>query len=148
MCQFLPTCVEGNPRFQLSVPILMEAEKVMNFYDWIWFHHHVFQKEPTFSFLSSSEGNPDDENGVISTSASLSPNSVLSTSNLGSPFSETTNPKTTPFKEASKKARRRRRLERKSLSELEFEEVKEFKDFGFFFSEEDRNSDLASVFQD
>uniref|UniRef100_A0A0A0KKE7 Uncharacterized protein n=1 Tax=Cucumis sativus TaxID=3659 RepID=A0A0A0KKE7_CUCSA len=124
----------------------MEAEKVLNSYEWIWFHRQIFQQEPTFTILSNSEDNPDEESGLISSSASLSPNSVLSTSNLGSPFSETTNPKTTPFKEASKTKRsRRRKLERKSLSELEFEEVKGFKDLGFVFSEEDRNSELASV---
>ncbi|KAA0052609.1 uncharacterized protein E5676_scaffold255G008330 [Cucumis melo var. makuwa] len=124
----------------------MEAEKVLNSYDWVWFHRQIFQKEPTFTILSNSEDHPDDEEGLISSSASLSPNSVLSSSNLGSPFSETTNPKTTPFKEASKPERsRRRKLERKSLSELEFEEVKGFKDLGFVFTEEDRNSELASV---
>lgn len=40
--------------------------------------------------------------------------------------------------------RRKKRLS-KSLSELEFEEVKGFVDLGFVFSEEDVDSDLAEI---
>ncbi|KAJ1426148.1 hypothetical protein SESBI_10534 [Sesbania bispinosa] len=39
----------------------------------------------------------------------------------------------------------RRKRESKSLSDLEFEELKGFMDLGFVFSEEDKNSSLASI---
>ncbi|XP_058766927.1 uncharacterized protein LOC131640544 [Vicia villosa] len=40
---------------------------------------------------------------------------------------------------------RRRKRESKSLSDLEFEEVKGFMDLGFVFSEEDKDSSLVSI---
>lgn len=52
------------------------------------------------------------------------------------------------LKKKVKNGRRRRRRkggESKSLSELEFEELKGFMDLGFVFSEEDRESSLASI---
>ena len=72
----------------------MEAEKVLNFYDWVWFRRPIFQKESTFPCSSSSEANPDGENGVkaleeaISTSGSVSPNSVKGFKDVGFVFSE------------------------------------------------------------
>ncbi|KAJ6724868.1 hypothetical protein OIU85_022756 [Salix viminalis] len=50
--------------------------------------------------------------------------------------------------ESSKKKvtrRRRKKVTSKSLSELEYEELKGFKDLGFVFSEEDKDSNLASI---
>ncbi|XP_061342760.1 uncharacterized protein LOC133288933 [Gastrolobium bilobum] len=41
--------------------------------------------------------------------------------------------------------RERRKRESKSLSDLEFEELKGFMDLGFVFSEEDKDSSLASI---
>ncbi|CAK8530763.1 unnamed protein product [Lathyrus sativus] len=41
--------------------------------------------------------------------------------------------------------RNRRKRESKSLSDLEFEEVKGFMDLGFVFSEEDKDSSLVSI---
>ncbi|XP_054779008.1 uncharacterized protein LOC129286928 [Prosopis cineraria] len=41
--------------------------------------------------------------------------------------------------------RRKNKKERKSLSDLEFEELKGFMDLGFVFSEEDKDSNLASI---
>jgi len=47
---------------------------------------------------------------------------------------------------SSKKKMRKKRGESKSLSDLEFEELKGFMDLGFVFSDEDRNnSNLASI---
>ncbi|KAA0057058.1 DUF1685 domain-containing protein [Cucumis melo var. makuwa] len=43
------------------------------------------------------------------------------------------------------RGRRTRRSESRSLSELEFEELKGFMDLGFVFSEEDKGSSLASI---
>ncbi|KAI4298164.1 hypothetical protein L6164_031756 [Bauhinia variegata] len=42
-------------------------------------------------------------------------------------------------------SRRRKKGESKSLSELEFEELKGFMDLGFVFSEDDKDSSLASI---
>ncbi|KAG5025213.1 uncharacterized protein LOC114423061 [Glycine soja] len=42
-------------------------------------------------------------------------------------------------------SRTRKRRESKSLSDLEFEELKGFMDLGFVFSEEDKDSSLASI---
>ncbi|CAK9327526.1 unnamed protein product [Citrullus colocynthis] len=43
------------------------------------------------------------------------------------------------------RGRRMKRSESRSLSELEFEELKGFMDLGFVFSEEDKGSSLASI---
>ncbi|KAF5474558.1 hypothetical protein F2P56_006447 [Juglans regia] len=86
---------------------------------------------------------------------SLSPDSVLLMSKLQTILSagkEVTEPEETiptDFEASSKKkvtsSGRRKRGETKSLSDLEFEELKGFIDLGFVFSEEDRNSSLASL---
>ncbi|KAL0011384.1 hypothetical protein SO802_006492 [Lithocarpus litseifolius] len=87
---------------------------------------------------------------------SLSPNSVLHTSRLDTNLSEkevteSETPKQRDFEVLSSKmkvkrsASRRKSGESKSLSDLEFEELKGFMDLGFVFSEEDSNSSLASV---
>ncbi|KAK7849457.1 hypothetical protein CFP56_002904 [Quercus suber] len=86
---------------------------------------------------------------------SLSPNSVL-TPKLDTNLSrkEVTESKTpkqrdlevlSSKKKVKRSASRRKSGESKSLSDLEFEELKGFMDLGFVFSEEDRNSSLASV---
>ncbi|KAK4589565.1 hypothetical protein RGQ29_020218 [Quercus rubra] len=87
---------------------------------------------------------------------SLSPNSVLLIPKLDTIFSgkeviESETPKQRDFevlsskKKVKSRARKRKSGESKSLSDLEFEELKGFMDLGFVFSEEDRNSSLASV---
>ncbi|KAK9284305.1 hypothetical protein L1049_023476 [Liquidambar formosana] len=48
-------------------------------------------------------------------------------------------------KKVSRMRRRRKRGNSKSLSDLEFEEVKGFMDLGFVFSEEDKDSRLVSI---
>ncbi|XP_057433502.1 uncharacterized protein LOC130726272 [Lotus japonicus] len=48
-----------------------------------------------------------------------------------------------PKKNITRRGRRKR--ERKSLSDLEFEELKGFMDLGFVFSEKDKDSSLASI---
>lgn len=50
-----------------------------------------------------------------------------------------------PPKKKVSNRRRRKGFESKSLSDLEFEELKGFMDLGFVFSEEDRESSLASI---
>ncbi|XP_065628320.1 uncharacterized protein LOC136067028 [Quercus suber] len=89
---------------------------------------------------------------------SLSPNSVILTPKLdtnlsGKEVTESETPKQRDFgvlsskKKVKRSASRRKSGESKSLSDLEFEELKGFMDLGFVFSEEDRNSSLASVIQ-
>ncbi|KAE7995881.1 hypothetical protein FH972_000644 [Carpinus fangiana] len=87
-------------------------------------------------------------------SAALSPVSVLLPAKLHTIHSgkeatesEPEQPKPTDFLVSSKKKKmRKERGESKSLSDLEFEELKGFMDLGFVFSDEDRNnSNLASI---
>ncbi|XP_010246440.1 PREDICTED: uncharacterized protein LOC104589726 [Nelumbo nucifera] len=87
-------------------------------------------------------------------SETLSPNSVLPTPKLetilsGKDATEVAE-EITRHEEAekpTKKAtgRRRKRGSSKSLSELEFEELKGFMDLGFIFSEADKDSSLVSI---
>ncbi|KAG2684033.1 hypothetical protein I3760_10G060500 [Carya illinoinensis] len=84
---------------------------------------------------------------------SVSPDTVLLSPKLrtilsGKEITEPEKIKTTDLQVSSKKkvtGSRKKRGETKSLSALEFEELKGFMDLGFVFSEEDRNSSLASV---
>ncbi|KAA8524961.1 hypothetical protein F0562_011401 [Nyssa sinensis] len=92
-------------------------------------------------------------------SDSVSPNSALLTPNLqtilsGKEVGEFFEPvviKQEDFdKPSQKRVSERRRIGRrkgssKSLSDLEFEELKGFMDLGFVFSEEDKNSSLVSI---
>ncbi|KAJ4729634.1 DUF1685 family protein [Melia azedarach] len=48
-------------------------------------------------------------------------------------------------RKVSNEKRRRRKKDSKSLSDLEFEELKGFMDLGFVFSEEDKDSSLVSI---
>uniref|UniRef100_A0A5B7A5Y1 DUF1685 family protein n=1 Tax=Davidia involucrata TaxID=16924 RepID=A0A5B7A5Y1_DAVIN len=88
------------------------------------------------------------------TTDSLSPNSVLLTPKLqtilsGKEVEEFSDPVVkqedieTPIKK--KASERRKKGSSKSLSDLEFEELKGFMDLGFVFSEEDKNSSLVSI---
>ncbi|KAG8635486.1 hypothetical protein MANES_16G042211v8 [Manihot esculenta] len=86
---------------------------------------------------------------------SLSPDSVLPTPKLQTILSDKVIEEggiqtQRPFVQEShtRKTRSRRREKRtlsKSLSELEFEELKGFMDLGFMFSEEDKDSSLVSI---
>ncbi|KAF3451285.1 hypothetical protein FNV43_RR07380 [Rhamnella rubrinervis] len=86
-------------------------------------------------------------------SGSLSPDSVPLTPELhtilsGKEITEFGTPNRSHITEPAKKKStngRRRKGESKSLSDLEFEELKGFMDLGFVFSEEDRESSLASI---
>ncbi|XP_010274414.1 PREDICTED: uncharacterized protein LOC104609737 [Nelumbo nucifera] len=87
-----------------------------------------------------------------------SPNSVLPTPKLETILSgkevteareETRKQEKVEIEKPSKKATGRRRRKKKgsskSLSDLEFEELKGFMDLGFVFSEEDKDSSLVSI---
>ncbi|KAI3456125.1 hypothetical protein Pfo_012788 [Paulownia fortunei] len=78
-----------------------------------------------------------------------SPNSVLQKPNLQTILSEREIsleiPKTPQFKKHIKGFNRKRKGFSKSLSQLEFEELKGFMDLGFVFSEEDKDSSLVEI---
>ncbi|XP_058735266.1 uncharacterized protein LOC131607266 [Vicia villosa] len=90
-------------------------------------------------------------------SDSPSPNSVLTSSKLRTipsereiiEFSNGTNTEKKDInnnkKQSNVHSQRRRRRKSRSLSELEFQELKGFMDLGFVFSEEDKDSTLASL---
>lgn len=90
-------------------------------------------------------------------SDSPSPNSVLTSSKLRTipsereiiEFSNGTNTEKKDInnkkKQSNSQSQRRRRRKSRSLSELEFQELKGFMDLGFVFSEEDKDSTLASL---
>ncbi|KAF8409082.1 hypothetical protein HHK36_005155 [Tetracentron sinense] len=88
------------------------------------------------------------------TSDSLSPNSVLHSPKLQTILSgkEVREDKTAKQEEEIEiplrkvmMGRRRKKGSSKSLSDLEFEELKGFMDLGFVFSEDDRDSKLVSI---
>lgn len=87
------------------------------------------------------------------TSDSLSPNSVLFTPHLQTILSGKEELKPPPrvkdeqhHKNYIRRQReRRKKVMSKSLSELEFEELKGFMDLGFVFSEDDRDSSLVEI---
>ncbi|KAL6198282.1 hypothetical protein ACLB2K_028074 [Fragaria x ananassa] len=84
---------------------------------------------------------------------SLSPDSVLHRPKLSTIVSgkeATESMKDTPVlhkheAKSSKIERRRKKSGSKSLTDLQFEELKGFMDLGFVFSEEDKDSNLASI---
>ncbi|GAB4827186.1 hypothetical protein Ancab_034076 [Ancistrocladus abbreviatus] len=125
---------------------------------------HKSQENPTksseFSSLSSIASTSISEEGHLASSKtseileSLSPNSVLFAPKLQTIHSGKESKKLeaqeTPTAKISSGRRRERRMDRKkglsrSLSELEFQELKGFMDLGFVFSEEDKDSTLASI---
>ncbi|KDP21126.1 hypothetical protein JCGZ_21597 [Jatropha curcas] len=90
----------------------------------------------------------------FSSDFSQSPDSVLLTPKLktirsGKEITEEETNISVPIQESpkrkSKSRRRGKKILSKSLSELEFEEVKGFMDLGFVFSEEDKDSSLVSI---
>ncbi|GMH12144.1 hypothetical protein Nepgr_013985 [Nepenthes gracilis] len=110
------------------------------------FHHRSISEQSSSSTASFSSEN-------------ISPNSVLTMPNLKTilsgkveEFSRKTEEeenrvgKEVPMKiEFCERKRMRRKGESKSLSDLEFEELKGFMDLGFVFSEEDEDSRLISI---
>ncbi|KAH6790284.1 hypothetical protein C2S51_005290 [Perilla frutescens var. frutescens] len=150
----------------------MEPEAVLNLFDSIWFHLGILEKQqkPSISSTSSphmysqiqqnsskqknssqmslhTRSKSDDQLSVFTTEI-LSPESVLKphlqTILSGREISSET-PKTPQLKKPAKRVDRRKKRLSKSLSELEFEEVKGFIDLGFIFSEEDKDSNLVEI---
>ncbi|KAL0398440.1 UNVERIFIED_CONTAM: hypothetical protein Sradi_2187300 [Sesamum radiatum] len=150
----------------------MEPEAVINLFDSLWSYLQIFKQHPT---SSSPDQNPPPQiqhtspkprlssqltihtrsksdhqllfpdNAVFLTS---SPNSVLKP-HLQTVLSDKEISLESPqqFKKLPRKGlvSRKKKVLSKSLSELEFEELKGFMDLGFVFSEEDRESGLVEI---
>ncbi|ONI10751.1 hypothetical protein PRUPE_4G066000 [Prunus persica] len=154
----------------------MEADEVMELYDSYWFQLGIFEKQPNSANLLEIEEEPskpellriptllhtramsDELSSKTSFNFSFcpSPDSVLhrpklSTILSGKEATEVETPIQRHVEESPKKITRRRRKkkkkgESKSLTDLQFEELKGFMDLGFVFSEEDKeDSNLASI---
>ncbi|GAB4831450.1 hypothetical protein Ancab_005465 [Ancistrocladus abbreviatus] len=150
----------------------MEAENLLKLFDSNWFELDIFKKQRNsstsnpnpaksgeISSLSSIDSRSiSEENHQMGSSKtsqildSLSPNSVLFAPKLqpilSGKESQKLEAQETPTARISRG--RRRSMNRKkglsrSLSELEFQELKGFMDLGFVFSEEDKDSTLASI---
>lgn len=134
----------------------MEAEAVLNLFDSIWFcpigaleklpepksHREIQQipSDPKVSRqISSLARSKSDELSSFATRNS-SPDSVLKPHLQTIPSGRKFYPPAIP-----KRGARREKWLSKSLSELEFEEVKGFIDLGFVFSEEDEDPALLEI---
>lgn len=150
-----------------------EPETVINLFDSIWFYSQVFKKQSNSSISSQPETNPDWHNQENSRkpkissqltihtrsksdqlinsiegldSDSSSPDSVLFTPRLSEQDFSNEIPRATQVENTCGGLRNRRKKSlSKSLSELEFEELKGFVDLGFVFSEEDKDSSLVEI---
>ncbi|KAK7400178.1 hypothetical protein VNO78_11378 [Psophocarpus tetragonolobus] len=123
------------------------------------FDYEVKEEEPKLPLIRTSHTRSMSDLSMTTTSFnhdSLSPDSVLLSSKLQTILSgkevtdsEPENPtEIRPYEVLCPKNQSngtRRRRESKSLSDLEFEELKGFMDLGFVFSEEDKDSSLASI---
>lgn len=150
-----------------------EPETVINLFDSIWFYSQVFKKQSNSSISSKPETNPDWHNQENSRkpkissqltihtrsksdqlinsiegldSDSSSPDSVLFTPRLSELDFSKEIPRAMQVENTCGGLRNRRKKSlSKSLSELEFEELKGFVDLGFVFSEEDKDSSLVEI---
>ncbi|XP_057465775.1 uncharacterized protein LOC130755410 [Actinidia eriantha] len=146
----------------------MNPEKIITLFDSNWFNLEIFKKKPQRT--PNSKANPDHQNQenhkehqisslhvksksdqLVSmpsfSSDSLSPNSFLFTPQEEPkvPPPITRQLQEQPKKDTSMRRRRTKKGMTKSLSNLEFEELKGFMDLGFVFSEEDVNSSLVEI---
>ncbi|KAK4440075.1 hypothetical protein Salat_0342400 [Sesamum alatum] len=150
----------------------MEPEAVINLFDSLWSNLHFFKKQPISSspdpnpapqihhnppkprfssqYLTIQTRSKSDHQLLFSDKTVLvsSPISVLKP-HLQTVLSdkEISELETTQeFKKLPRKGlNRKKKMLSKSLSELEFEELKGFMDLGFVFSEEDRDSGLVEI---
>ncbi|CAN4105638.1 unnamed protein product [Withania somnifera] len=143
----------------------MDLEAVLTLFDSCWFNLQILNIYSNPIPLSNDQKSPDDkiqENSPETVhdspklqiqiesqsddfsynSDSLSPDSVLPATHFQ------LDPKTPESKKVKGRRREKRRRKKglnKSLSELEYEELKGFIDLGFEFSEEDVNSSLVDI---
>ncbi|KAK4710975.1 hypothetical protein R3W88_005488 [Solanum pinnatisectum] len=139
----------------------MDLEAVLTLFDSCWFNLEILKKH-----LNPTQKNPDDKiqenspeivfdstkleiqmesqsDDLSYNSDSFSPDSVLPATHF-----QLDTEKAVPKKVKGRRRELRRRTKKglsKSLSELEYEELKGFMDLGFEFSEEDVNSSLVEI---
>ncbi|KAL2340998.1 hypothetical protein Fmac_008938 [Flemingia macrophylla] len=152
---------------------MMEAEEVLKLFDLFWFglqtleeytsfstptssHEnsgHQIKEEPMLSRIQSSHSRSMSDHLSSMTcfkDDSLSPDSVFSPklqtilSGKDVITEAQVQHEVLPKKNTSRRERKKKRKS-KSLSDLEVEELKGFMDLGFVFSEEDKDSSLASI---
>ncbi|TKY71870.1 hypothetical protein E2542_SST00603 [Spatholobus suberectus] len=153
----------------------MDVEAVLKLFDSFWFGHQNLKEHTSSSTPTSSHENSDhqikepSEEPMLSRiqsahsrsmsdhlssmtcfkDDSLSPDSVFSpklqTILSGKDVTDTEAQHGVLPKKNTTRRERRKKRQSKSLSDLEFEEVKGFMDLGFVFSEEDKDSSLASI---
>nr|KYP50362.1 hypothetical protein KK1_027836 [Cajanus cajan] len=110
----------------------MDAEEVLKLFDSCWFGIQYLKEYTSFSAPTSSHENSDhqikepSEPMLLRIQSTQVQHEVL------------------PKKNITRRERKKKR-QSKSLSDLEFEELKGFMDLGFVFSEEDKDSSLASI---
>lgn len=138
----------------------MAAEQVLQLYDSCWFELPIFTNKQTKSLPvvgQSQELNLSRIRSLDVRSQSLhclcsetnfspaSPNSVIVPPKLQAALSG--KEETSPMAMRRKKSEKQRRNKKgsRSLSNLEFEELKGFMDLGFVFCEEDKDSSLVSI---
>ncbi|KAG8385411.1 hypothetical protein BUALT_Bualt03G0042600 [Buddleja alternifolia] len=148
----------------------MDPESVLNLFDSFWFHLQIFKKQSKTSNSSTPEQIPENsskpkfsrqltihtrsksENLLHSNTGSInisSPDSVLKP-HLQTILSErefsAENSETPKLIQPNEGLTKKKKRFSKSLSELEFEEVKGFMDLGFVFSEDDKeDSNLVGI---
>ncbi|KAK7412477.1 hypothetical protein VNO78_03941 [Psophocarpus tetragonolobus] len=153
--------------------LIMDAEEVLKIFDSFWFGHQNLKENtnslaPTSSHENSDQIREEPSKPMLlriqsghsrSMSDQLSSmtcfkNDSLSPDSVFSPKLQTIlSGKDVTDSEAQvqhevllpKKREKRKKRQSKSLSDLEFEELKGFMDLGFVFSEEDKDTSLASI---
>lgn len=143
----------------------MEADRLLQIMEFFWFQHRIFdnkQESPSLSpkFLLKNEGKASAVNsgGRNLQIRSYSERCITVDLESDSPESVIIKPKLQKIPEVcyagSEKREKRRGKKRygggergmsRSLSALEFEELKGFMDLGFVFDEEETNNGLASI---
>ncbi|XP_022954447.1 uncharacterized protein LOC111456711 [Cucurbita moschata] len=160
-------------RILCSQPPLMDLEQLLNLFNSVWFEREIFNNHPFSSNPQNPQPEnplknpppPEEEeeepfvrqirtrsiSEYLASKLSFMSNSNSPNSVLFSPKLQTMAGNESP--ENSQRGNERRpetelRMkwsESKSLSELEFEELKGFMDMGFVFTEEDKDSSLAWI---
>ncbi|KAK1393360.1 WD repeat-containing protein 53-like [Heracleum sosnowskyi] len=140
----------------------MAAEEVLKLYDSYWFHLDIFTSKHTIPETISVDRQNQVQEPSFCPSVQVRSHSLycLCSDTSFNPSSQS--PKLESVvsgkeakedeieipmrrKKVEKKPRRRNKKGSRSLTELEFEELKGFMDLGFVFSEQDKDSRLASI---
>ncbi|XP_047333279.1 uncharacterized protein LOC124936795 [Impatiens glandulifera] len=137
----------------------MEADEIINLFDSIWFSSEFFKSSSNPQRSSAYKENPyiQIQKKIARSDLSIPQNLILPSlarskiiGNYLSPDSVLQIVFSDEEEDMKKKKKAKFRGQRKrgmtkSLSELEFEEMKGFMDLGFVFSEEDENSRLVNI---